>query len=91
MLSTGTIVPEVRVGKENGSWKGNYVTMSTDTHFKLVVLRVVTLVGGYESSIFRNCIKQPERQLPSSSYNHNTLTVLRTLSACIKYGSLLQL
>ena len=25
-----------------------------------------------------NWIKQPESQLPSSSYNHNTLTILRT-------------
>ena len=25
-----------------------------------------------------NCIRQPNRQLPSSSYNHNTLTTLRT-------------
>ena len=25
-----------------------------------------------------NCVRQPKRQLPSSSYNHNTLTALRT-------------
>ena len=25
-----------------------------------------------------NCIRQPNRQLPSSTYNHNTLTNLRT-------------
>ena len=47
--------------------------------------RVVTKVAdklrdsGYERfAIETNCIRQPNRQLPSSSYNHNTLTTLRT-------------
>ena len=60
LLSTGAIVPEVRVGKENGSCKGNQVTMSTDTHFILVVLSKEQLPwlqtsqrnGSYESFIF---------------------------------------
>ena len=49
--------------------------------------RVVTTVAdklkrpGYERFALvleNNCIRQPNRQLPSSSYNHNTLTTLRT-------------
>ena len=37
-----------------------------------VVMRDLLLV------LETNCIRQPNRQLPSSSYNHNTLTTLRT-------------
>ena len=49
--------------------------------------RVVTTVAdklkrsGYDRFALvleTNCIRQPNRQLPSSSYNHNTLTTLRT-------------
>ena len=53
---------------------------------KLVVFnhRVVTLVADkLETERFTlvwktNWIRQPKKQLPSSSYNHNTLTTLRT-------------
>ena len=51
--------------------------------------RVITLVGAYiarKMAVMRssfllletNWIKQPESQLPSSSYSHNTPTILRT-------------
>ena len=33
--------------------------------------------GGYEKLIWTNCTRQPESQLPSLYYNHNTLTNLR--------------
>ena len=33
--------------------------------------------GSYDV-VETNCIKQPTRQLPSSSYNHNTLITFRT-------------
>ena len=59
--------------------------------------RVVTLVAenwrdsGYESFTLvlkSNCIRQPKMPLSSSSYNHNTLTALRTSvresPACIR-------
>ena len=52
------------------------------------VERVVALVAytSWRASVYdrftlvwkTNCMRQPERQLPSSSYNHNTLTTLRT-------------
>ena len=49
---------------------------------KMVVMRSLFL------ALETNCIRQLERQLPSSSYNHNTLTTLRTSvresPACIK-------
>ena len=37
--------------------------------------RVVTLVDSHYET---NCIRQPKRQPPSSSYNHNALTTCRT-------------
>ena len=47
---------------------------------KLIVLTTEWLpwLQSYERVIEANCIRQPKRQLPGSSYNHNTLKNLRT-------------
>ena len=46
----------------------------------MVTLVADKLETGYERLTFgiEDCIRQPKRQLPSSSYNHNTLKTLIT-------------
>ena len=72
------------------------IKFSVQCKNKLVVLitGVVTIVADkLETQWFAlvlktNCIRQPKRQLPTSFYNHNTLTTLRTYMrespACIE-------
>ena len=40
--------------------------------------REMVVMSGLFLVLETDCIRQPERQLPSLSYNHNTLTTLRT-------------
>ena len=55
---------------------------------KCRLAREIVVMRGSVFVLETNFIRQPERQLPSSSYNHNTLTTLRTSvkdsPACIK-------
>ena len=58
--------------KQGGCFNHSVVTNGYGQTGETVVMRGLLLV------LETNCIRQPKRQLPSSSYNHNTLKTLIT-------------
>ena len=68
--------------KQVSCFNHRVVTMVTDKLRRLVMRSSLLVLN-------TNCIRQPRRQLPSSSYNHNALTTLIT-SVIPSSGSLLQ-